>query len=92
MHKYLFKKYIYFSLTIFVFFFTVSAGEVNKKKEWYFKKYLSQIIWEKVKTNKENNRKPIIWEIDKNSKNIKPKSNLQKGKKNTLDIIHKKNN
>ena len=87
MHKYLFKKYIYFLLTIFVFFFTVSAGEVNKKKEWYFKKYLSQIIWEKVKTNKENNRKPIIWEIDNNSKNIKSKSDLQKGKKNNHDVL-----
>ena len=87
MHKYLFKKYIYFLLTIFVFFFTVSAGEVNKKKEWYFKKYLSQIIWEKVKTNKENNRKPIIWEIDNNSKNIKSKSDFQKGKKNNHDVL-----
>ncbi len=91
MHKYLFKKYIYFLLTIFVFFFTVSAREVNKKKERYFKQYFSQIIWEKVKTNKENNRKPIIWEINENSKNIKSQSDLQKDKKNTLDIIHKKN-
>ena len=92
MHIKLSKKYIFLFLNILFFIFNVKAEQIYQRKEKGSEQYLSQIIWEKVKTNKENNRKPIIWEIDKNSKNIKPKSDLQEGKKNTLDIIHKKNN
>ena len=84
MHKYLFRKYVYFLCYIFIFILKVNADEINSKKEHVFKQYLSQIIWEKVY---ENNQKPLKWKIDENQNSVNFESNFRKNlidKKRTL--------
>jgi len=80
VHKYSFKKYIYFLLNIFLFFLTVSAGEIKTKKERFFKQNRSQIIWEKVN---QDNQKPLRWEIDKNQTPVNLKKNYKENINNT---------
>ena len=88
MHKYLFRKYVYFLCYIFIFILKANADEINSKKEHVFKQYLSQIIWEKVNENKENTQTPLKWKIYKNQNSIDFENNLKENKKNTSNSIY----
>ena len=86
MYNNFYKKSIYLLLNISIFIVNVNAEGRNTNKEHIFKQFLSQVIWEKVKENKENTVKPLRWEIYKNQNTIDFKNNL---KKNIFDINNK---
>ena len=86
MYRNLYKKSIFYLLNISILLTKVYAEEIKPKKEYLFKQYLSQIIWEKVKENKEKNKKPLKWEIYKNKNPINYENNINK---NILDIKNK---
>ena len=75
MYKNLYKKSIYFLLNISILLIEVYAEEINPKKGYVFKQFLSQIIWEKVN---ENTEKPLKWEIYKDQNQIKYEPNIKK--------------
>jgi len=85
VYRNLYKKSIFYLLNISILLTNVYAEEINPKKEYLFKQYLSQIIWEKVKENKEKTKKPLKWEIYKNKNPI----NYENSIKNILDIKNK---
>ena len=78
MYRNLYKKSIFYLLNISILLTNVYAEEINPKKEYLFKQYLSQIIWERVKENKENIKKPLQWEIYKNKNPINYENSIKK--------------
>ncbi len=87
MYKNLYKKSIFYLINISVLLINVYAEEINPKKEYLLKQYLSQVIWEKVKERKEETEKPLKWEIYKNKNQIKYENSI---KENILNIKNKK--
>ena len=90
MYKNLYKKSIFYLLYISILLINVYAEEINPKKEYKLKQYLSQIIWEKVQEKKVNTEKPLKWEIYKNPTSVNFESNLEENKKNTSNSINNK--
>ena len=91
MYKNLYKKSIFYLLNISILLINVYAEEINPKKEYELKRYLSQIIWEKVKEKKENTQKPLKWELYKNQTPIDFENNFKKNTKNKSNSINNNN-
>ena len=77
MYRNLYKKSIFYLLNISILLLNVYAEEINPKNEYLLKQYLSQIIWEKVKENKEKTNKPLKWEIYKNKNPINYENSIK---------------
>ena len=86
MYKNLYKKIIFYLLNISILLINVYAEEINPTKEFELEQYLTQIIWKKVKDNKEKTEKPLKWEIYKNKN---PTNYEDSAKKDILEIKNK---
>ncbi len=88
MYKNLYKRSIFYLLNISILLINVYAEEINPKKEYELKQYLSQIIWEKVKEKKGNTKKPLKWKIYKNQIPVNFENNLEENSKYKSNSIN----
>ena len=88
MYKNLYKRSIFYLLNISILLINVYAEEINPKKEYELKQYLSQIIWEKVKEKKGNTKKPLKWKIYKNQIPVNFENNLEENRKYKSNSIN----